>query len=65
MGYTSISHRLRRAIHSSGLPLKTVADNARVSYHLVYKWATGRQESIPLEVADKLWRSLRGKGLGS
>ena len=65
MGYTTLSYRLRRTIASSGLPLKTVAENAGVPYHGLYKWFTGRQDTISLDVADRVWRSLKGKGLGS
>jgi len=61
-GYTKTSRRLRRLLRESPLTLKEIALKARVNPDTVQKWVRGSQQSVTLEVGEKLWRVMTGKG---
>lgn len=46
----------------SGRTLKSITDSAKVGYFRCYNWLHGRSPTIDLGIADKLHRSLGGKG---
>ena len=61
-GYTKTSRRLRRLLRESPLTLKEIALRAKVNPDTVQKWVRGSQQSVTLEVGERLWRVLTGKG---
>jgi len=62
---TPIETELRRLIaeaRASGKNLKKIADGADVGYFKLYNWFNGRSPVLNVGVADRLYRSLGGKG---
>ena len=62
---TPIETELRRQIaeaRASGQTLKAIADAANVGYFKLYNWLNGRSPILNVGVADRLYRSLGGKG---
>ena len=62
---TPIESELRRLIadaRASGKTLKAITDAANVHYFRLYNWLNGRSPVLDVGIADRLYRSLGGKG---
>ena len=62
---TPIETELRKLIteaRESGRTLKSITDAAGIGYFKVWNWLSGRTKILDVNVADKLSRSLGGKG---
>lgn len=62
---TPIESEIRRLIAEeteSGRSLRSIAKKAKLGYFKLYNWHRGRSPNMDVAVADKLYRSLGGKG---
>ena len=62
---TPIESELRRRIaeaRASGRTLKDIADKAHVGYFRLYNFVNKRSPFLDVGTADKLYRSLGGRG---
>jgi hypothetical protein len=62
---TPIETELRRLIteaRESGRTLKSITDAAGIGYFRCYNWLNGRSPVLDVGIADRLYRSLGGKG---
>lgn len=60
-GVMHTTDKLRQLLREDARPLKHIAQEAKVEYQTLWKYATGRQKSLPLEVAEAVWFTLTGK----
>jgi hypothetical protein len=60
-GVRHTTDKLRQLLQEADKPLKHIAQEADVKYQTLWKYATQRQKSLPLEVAESVWFTLTGK----
>ena len=58
----SIDQRLRDVIRKDGRKLLHIADAAKIPYMSLWSWYTGRQVKFDFVQAEKVHRTLTGKG---
>lgn len=54
---------LIREAKEDGRSLHWITRKAGVTYYMVYKWVTGKTDSITVGTAEKLYVALTGKGI--
>lgn len=59
-----ISTTLKRMVGESRRSIPTLARESGVSRHKLWRWVTARTADIGLRDADKLHRTLSGRGIG-
>lgn len=60
----TIDQRLREAIQKDGRRLLHIAKAADTAYMALWSWYTGRQAKFDFVQAEKVYRTLTGKGFG-
>ena len=62
MPEANASNYLRQVISKSSLSLREIARRAKVDRTALARWYRKRQDSIKLDDADRVMKSLTGKG---